>query len=66
MMDKFSPLWINEEFGVVCNRKELQEFVKMHVNQFGTPVIAVHGTVREVVWTSIGAGMYRVGTRETK
>lgn len=60
---KFDPLWVNEDYGVLCTLKELQEFVQDKANKFGVPCIAVHGTVRKIGWKSLGAGLYLVTTQ---
>ena len=62
--DMFNVLWHNTNNGVICKRKELQEFVLYNTNHFGKAMIAVRGTCREICWKSLGAGLYRVYTKE--
>ena len=52
------------DHAVICKKPELQNFVMARTGLRGIPTMVVNGTVREVWWKSIGAGLYRVGTKE--
>lgn len=64
MIIEFGTLWLNEDNTVICRRTELQEFILKHTTVRGVPTISVHGTCREICWKSLGAGLYRVYTKE--
>lgn len=66
MKAQFDLLWVGESHAVVCRRAELQEFVIKHTAINSVPNIAVHGKCREICWKSIGAGLYKVYTKEMK
>ena len=60
----FDILWHGANHAVICKRIELQKFVLKHTAINGTPKIAVHGKCREICWKSLGAGLYKVWTKE--
>ena len=66
MLANFDILWLNPDYAVIASRKDVQEFAKIHTTRFGDIFIIVRGVGRYVNWTSIGAGMYKVYTTDTK
>ncbi len=62
MFDKatLDILCMNADRIVTTNRKCLQEYVAAHIDTKGRPTVIVQGTVRKLVWKSLGAGLYNI------